>query len=174
MQKMYLSLAAWAAAMLLAGCVSSRETFEGRDPDQVWTAMVAAARTPDYREPEEEPAWIVRENEVWVDEANSRIEIFRRIERDYYKPASRHIHNDREWKITVAMTDRNPPAAKFTVRQLSIPSYAWEEARRYFDQVHAILGIAPSAAKSNDAAPTPPSTQPADSKIDIESLEPTK
>src|SRR5687767_3542074 len=98
-----------ACATSFGGCTTIRETFPGHDADQVWTAMVAAARTPDYNHPDYTQRWTVRENQVWVDEENSRIEIFRRLERDLHRPASRPLHEQREWKIQATLEERDPP-----------------------------------------------------------------
>jgi hypothetical protein len=147
--------------LALGGCVSRSETFTGQQPEQVWTALVAVARTPNYGDPDPTERWTVRENDVWVDDAGRRIEIFRRLERDLHNPASRPRHEEREWKIQVTMQDTHPPKAKLTARQLNVPAHTWKEAERYFDQVWDVLGGKPEEVKEAELAATRPDTQPA-------------
>jgi hypothetical protein len=164
------------------GCASMVETFSGHDADEVWTAMMAVARTPDYSAADPADRWTVRENHVWVDESNRRIEIFRRLERDLYQPAARHRHQQRQWKMQAALEERDPPTVRFRARQASVPAHVWEEAERYFDEVREVLeGGLPGESEARPPAPPaapvievqPPQTQPAQEQpIDIEELEP--
>ncbi len=132
--------------LFLIGCSTNRQTFEGHDADQVWTAMVAVAKTPDYTTGDPTDRWTVRENEVWVDQAENRIEIFRRVERILYRPASNPLHEDREWKLQVVLEKRDPPTVVFKARNLGVPSHAWDEADRYFAEVRDLLsGGSPKA-----------------------------
>ncbi|MCI0365319.1 MAG: hypothetical protein L0219_15730 [Phycisphaerales bacterium] len=141
------------ALLALPGCGTTvRQTFDGRDPDQVWTAMIAVARTPDYSAPDDyTQRWTVRENQVWVDQANQRIEIFRRLERMLHRPRSQPLHEEREWKLQATLEERDPPTVRFTSRQLGVPAHAWDEAERYFDEVWKVLGGKPG----QEPAPAP-------------------
>src|SRR5688572_5270240 len=140
------------ATTVLAACTTIREAFPGHEADEVWTAMVAAARTPDYNHPDYTRRWMVRENQVWVDDENSRIEIFRRVERDLYRPASKSLQEQREWKIQAALGERDPPTIRFRSRQVGVPAHAWDEAERYFDDVWELLGGRPD--EQNDPGET--------------------
>lgn len=133
------------AMVTLGGCGTTvRETFAGHDAEHVWTAMVAAARAPDYAShPDYTQRWAVRENQVWVDEPNGRIEIFRRVERDLYRPAAKHIYQERQWKLQAVLEERDPPVVRFRARQVGVPAHAWDEATRYFDEVWKVLGGRP-------------------------------
>lgn len=150
-----------AASACIGGCASQSETFTGKNPEQVWTALVAVAKTPDYRDPDPAKRWTVRENNVWVDDAEHRIEIQRKLERDLHNPASNPRHEDREWKIQVTMKPSDPPKAEFMVRNISVPAHEWDEAARYFNQVWEVLGGKPAAVKEQEAAAARPATRPA-------------
>ena len=125
---------------ILSGCTSVRETFAGHDPDQVWTALKAVASAPDYGKGDPTDRWTVRENQVWVDEQGSRIEVYRRLERELHMPGSTPQHQEREWKLRVRMIERDPPTVEFTSRQWGVPAHTWDEGARYFDEVWQLLG----------------------------------
>lgn len=121
--------------------------FEGHSEDQVWSAMVAAARTPEYED------WKVRENEVFVDEQGRRLEVYRVLKRLYVTPFSEPRKEDREWRIQIVLAqsgDGDAPAVDFTARQLAVPAHVWNEADVYFAQVRSLLGA--------PAAPAPQAT----------------
>lgn len=164
-----------------AGCTVQRMSFPGHDPEQVWTAMVAVAQTPDYGHEDYTKRWTVRANEVWIDPDRSRIEVYRRLERILHRPASRPLHERREWKFSIAMEADDPPTVTFVSRSAAIPAHVWDEAQRYFDEVWQVLGgkpLAPAfrrqpAPAVEDVEPAQPeSERPAPRTIDIESLEP--
>ncbi|MHC4108770.1 MAG: hypothetical protein ACYSTY_11855, partial [Planctomycetota bacterium] len=79
---------ALAALGCLCGCTSVKQSFPGHAPEQVWAAMVAVARTPDYEGPDPGETWTVVTNEVWLDEPEARIEIFRRLSRPVPRPGA--------------------------------------------------------------------------------------
>lgn len=132
-----LPIAAAVALVATTGCTSRTQTFEGYSDDQVWSAMVAASRTPEYED------WKVSDNEVFVDEAGRRIEVYRRLRRLYISPYSDPRKEDEEWRLQV-MLDRDDsadaPTVEFTARQITVPAHVWREADRFFAQVRALLG----------------------------------
>ena len=132
-----------AVPLLFTGCVTQTHTFEGHDADSVWTAMLAVARTPNYKSGPPAERWTVRENRVWADQEQNHIEIFRRLERILYQPASRPRYEDRQWKFQVALEERDPPSVSFTSREVGVPSHAWDEADRFFNEVWDVLGGKP-------------------------------
>lgn len=136
------------APLAAAGCAANEESYPLQSADQVWTAMVAAAERPAYDD------WHVLENDVWVDDAGRRIEIYRRL-RAYRDPPGQYSRlEDREWTFVASFEDRPPPDAptvRFDVRGWHIPSHGWEERDRYFRQVRELLAGEPSAP------PVPPS-----------------
>jgi hypothetical protein len=128
--------------ILLCGCTTTRETYRGKTADQVWAAMVAVANTPDYwNTPDVTERWHVRENAVWDDEANRRIEVFRKLERELHLPNQPVVYEKREWRFEVTMEQEDPPVVKFTSCGAEVPAHAWHEADRFFDQVWELLGI---------------------------------
>ena len=64
------------------GCTTRSQVFEGYGDDQLWTAMVASAQKPTYDD------WRVMDNEVYVDEATRRIEVYRVLKRTLVTPYS--------------------------------------------------------------------------------------
>lgn len=145
-------LAALALAAALCGCTSRSQVFEGYADDQLWTAMVATARTPEYDD------WKLTENEVFVDESGRRVEIYRVLRRTLVSPYADARRETAEWRFQVALSDEDgAPMVDFTARQAAIPAHVWTEADRYFAQMRTLLG--PPAAK---AAPSePPAAEPA-------------
>ena len=159
--RMSLTLAALAA---LAGCTTQRETFTGHNAEQVWTALVAAAQTPDYAGPTAADRWTLRENNVWVDQEQRRIEIDRLLERELHQPGAQPMHQQRHWKFQVRLEQDQPPTAAFVSRELGVPAHAWDEANRYFADVWELLG---GPAPANLHAPldlqAAPDAQPTES-----------
>ena len=150
----FLLIALW---LPLAGCVTKSHTFQGHDADSVWTAMLAVASTPNYKIGPPAERWTVRENRVWSDQEQGRIEIFRRLERILYQPASRPRYEDRQWKFQVVMEGRDPPTVSFSSREMGIPSRAWDEADRFFNEVWDVLG---GKDVEPDLPPDPSPSQP--------------
>jgi hypothetical protein len=134
-----LTLLCLALLLLSTGCTTKREVYAGYQPDVVWTAMLAVAETPDYTRGEPADRWFVRENRIWVDPDMNRIEIFRRLDRVLYQPASRPVRQDRTWKFQVMLEEHDPPTVMFRARNLGVPGHAWLEAERYFAEVREIL-----------------------------------
>ncbi len=137
------------AAFILPACTTVRQEFVGSSRDQVWRAMVAVAESPSYDD------WTVTDNDVWVDEAAQRIEIYRRLRRVIHQPASKARRENREWRFQVIFKPTDPPLATFTSRGLGVPFHAQHEAERYFQDVLELLGgipqqdEAPSSASSD-------------------------
>ncbi len=139
------------AVSMLVGCTTVHQDIAGLPSDQVWTALVAVAESPDYDD------WTVTENDVWVDEATQRIEIYRRLRRVIHQPASKARRENREWRFQVIFEPTDPPGATFTSRGLGVPSHAQDEGERYFLDVLDLLGGMPPAdeAPSTASSDTP-------------------
>lgn len=128
---------------LMAGCTSRSANFEGYADDQVWSAMVAAARTPEYDD------WKVQDNQVMVDESGKRLEIYRYLKRLYVTPFADPQKEQEEWRIQVVLSrdeSLDVPTVEFMARQVSVPAHVWREADRYFAQVRSLLGPATAPA----------------------------
>ena len=117
----------------IGGCTSMGETFERYSADQVWKAMVAVANSPGYDD------WKISANDVWVDEPNRRIEIYRELRRVLYRADAPPHREDRTWRFEVILEQSNPPQARFTSRGFSVITEARAESRRYFAEVYDVL-----------------------------------
>ncbi len=103
--------------------------------------MVKAAENPSY------PDWHVVENDVWVDDAGRRIEVYRLLRR-YVDPQSQYPRlEDRDWRFVAVLEELEPPTVSFSARGWHIPSHAWPEQEAYFDRVWSFLGGKPAAAE---------------------------
>lgn len=125
--------------LALFGCTTQSQTFEGYSDDQVWSAMVAAARAPEYDE------WKIAENETFIDEDGRRVEVYRVLRRLYVTPYSTPLDESREWRMQMVLgrdDDADAPVVDFTARQITVPAHVWAEAERYFNQVRSLLGPA--------------------------------
>ncbi len=141
------------AAMLpvvlpLAGCATVRQSFPGSTADQVWTALVVVAERPQYDD------WTVPTNEVWVDEPNRRIEVYRRLQRVLYRPGAGPHRERRTWRFEIRLEPTDPPEAVFESRGWGVPAQAQIEGGRYFSDVVNLLSGYP-------APQPPPAPQPA-------------
>lgn len=149
-----------AAAVLAAtGCTTQTQTFEGYSDEQVWSAMVAAARSPEYDD------WKIAENEMFVDEEGRRLEVYRVVRRLYVTPHSEPLKESREWRMQMVLAhddEAGAPVVDFTARQITVPAHVWAEADRYFNQVRSLLGPARGldTPPGPAAAPSAETTEP--------------
>jgi hypothetical protein len=159
-------------AVLLAfagGCTSMRRSYPGRTADEVWTAMKAVASEPNYHSEDYHKRWIVRENNVWADEQNRRIEVFRSTTRAMYQPGADPQVQNREWRFQMVLQSTDPPEVKFVSRGFSAPSWAYTEAERFFDDLGSMLAGAPTATTAPASPMTPPEPIEAiDPPVDVE------
>ncbi len=128
-----------ALTLLLAGSTTVRQEFRGSAPDAVWSALVAAAQTPQYDDLEVSERWVVTENNVWPDRESGRIEIYRRLDRVLYRPRAEPQRQRRTWRFRVIFEPDKPPSALFVSRGLAVPIQARVEADRYFEDVKNLL-----------------------------------
>lgn len=165
-------LAAGLVASLAAGCTTVTETFPDESPEQVWTALIAVAETPDYGSPDPAERWLVRRNDVWVDPEVARIEIYRVLDRVRQLPMQEPRRDSREWRLQVTFLEEPHPTATFTSRGLAIPAHAQAEAARYFADVHRLLDgeaeLVPVAVETVEVEADAPEAPP----VDLEALEP--
>lgn len=150
-----------------SGCKTVHtESFEGREPAQVWTAMKAVAQSPGYYD-----NWFVTANELAVYEEDRRIEIHRELTRDMVVPGSGPQRERRDMDQTITLVvdadegDDVEPVIKFTTAGPSIPVRDQSEAEMFFEEVWEILGGRPVEAGGNDDA-----VDDADGLIDIDEM----
>ena len=145
-------LAAALVATLAAGCTTQRASFPGQTTDQVWTALVAVAETPDYGDVPADERWSVKENSVWLDPAALRIEIYRELVRTTDLGSTRPWSRQRTWRFRVRLEPGDPPTVEFRSRGVGAPLRALEEAERFFEDVSELLGIETDADGEENAA----------------------
>ena len=126
----------------LAACGTKERVFPGHTRDQVWKAMVQAAEDPRYAD------WIVVDNEVWRDDAASRIEIRRDVRRDLMVAGSPPRREEFEWRFSASVTDATPPSVEFSTSTIVIPAHFWLQARHYLDEVERRLSGMPLEKKA--------------------------
>jgi hypothetical protein len=142
-----IALSSAALACAVAGCTSRSQVFEGYSQDQVWSAMIAAAQSPEYDD------WKIAENETFVDEDGRRVEVYRVLRRLLVTPYADPRKESEEWRLQLVLAhdmDIDAPVVDFTARQITVPAHVWREADRYFGQVRTLLGP-PEATKANKA-----------------------
>jgi len=141
-----LSTLAIIAVVSMTGCTIMEESYAGRETDQVWTAMVAVANSPDYYHD-----WFITENHVWVDDEGARIEVQRTIERDLVRSGMNPQHQKKSWQHQILLLeDESGPLVRFTSRDWGVPIQAQEEAHLYFADVWELLGGKPDPAMTDD------------------------
>lgn len=134
LSKFDLAVTALAALALLGGCTSMERSYPGHTDQQVWKAMQVVAEDPEYKD------WVVSENEVFVHEGERRIEVYRRLLREYWAPNSSPTRQEQEWRMTMQLLpDKAPPTVKITSRGPGLPAEASREADRYFDEIGKLL-----------------------------------
>jgi hypothetical protein len=126
-------------ACLATGCTTADRQFPDRDPATVWQTLIAVANEPDYDGGTPEQRWVVEENHVWVDEANTRLEIYRTVKRVLHRPGAKPLPQRQSWRFQVLFDGGEPPMARFVSRGLAVPSKAQFEAERFFSDVESLL-----------------------------------
>jgi len=124
------------------GCTTRSQVFEGYSNDQLWTAMVATAKAPQYED------WKIVENDVAANDSTRRIEVYRLIKRTVVTPYAPARPEEAEWRFEIVLAldeDLQQPMVDFTARQVTVPAHVWKEADAYFAQMRTRL-TPPAAA----------------------------
>lgn len=140
-------LAAILCLAALAGCTSATRRFPGTDAGRMWDAMVKVAREPQY------PNWKVAGNDVWIDEAQRRIQVYRHLRRVYFTPQHDPAPQQRTWRFEMRLKDSDPIEVTFISRGMALPAHAQQEADLYFAELAAALASSdaePSASSDDD------------------------
>ena len=125
-----------------AGCSVPTKQWPGENRSYLWTAMVAAAKTPDYSSDDPRKRWVVIENDVDVNTKLSRIIVKRTLSRSLKLPLQVEQIDNRDWIFIITLLPKTMPTIAFDVPEAQlIPVRSLDEAERYFSQVDAILNL---------------------------------
>jgi hypothetical protein len=138
----------------LTGCTSKRQAYPNHSPGQVWTAMQAVAESPEYDD------WHLTANEVWVDEEQARIEVYREVRRTLHRPRSKPVNQRRTWRLRFVLEDEDPPTVRVVSRGMGVPAHALQEADRYLIDVRRMLQTEYAAAVPHRPEPSPEEADP--------------
>ena len=122
----------------LSGCTTNSAVFEGRSPEQVWTVMVTVAQSPEYED------WTIMENNVWVDPNYDRVEINRRLKRDYHHPDIEPVRQIETYDMQFILERTDPPIVSATIRNPVIPVKGQEMISHFFDEMRKLLSPIPN------------------------------
>ena len=129
------------AIILLSSCSASSKTWKGYSSDEIWTAMIAVAKSPDYSADNPRNRWHVLENVVQINTEDSEIKIHRILRRSI-KLAMQSVQVDnREMILKISLENNEFPEVKF--EELSsqiIPARALNESHLFFNQLDELLG----------------------------------
>ncbi|MBC8200606.1 MAG: hypothetical protein H8E86_01070 [Planctomycetes bacterium] len=126
--------------LLLAGCTTPQHAWPNQNRDVVWTAMVAAAKAPEYNAIDPKKRWIVLANTVEVRSETGIILIRRKLARSIKLPRQVEQTDERDWFFTIQLLPGQLPKATFdTVGQTLVPARVQDEAQRYFEQVDELV-----------------------------------
>ena len=103
-----------ALGFLLTGCTTSNRGYPGYSAEQVWEAMVTAARNPTITD------WTVTSNDVWPDEKGKRIEVSRRLRRVMHSPDSDPLQELRDWRFEITLIESSSPKVSFVSRGFGV------------------------------------------------------
>ena len=122
----------------LSGCTTNTAVFDEHSPEQIWTVMVTVAQSPQYDD------WTIMQNDVWVDPNYDRIEIHRRLKRDYHQPNLEPVRQIETYDIQFILERTNPPVVTGTIRNPVIPVRGQEMIKHYFDEMRKLLSPIPN------------------------------
>ena len=126
---------------LFAGCSTPQHTWPNQNRDVVWTAMVAAAKVPDYNAVDPRKRWIVLDNTVEVNSETGVILVRRKLARSITLPLQVEQTDERQWFFTIQLLPGQRPTATFdTVGQTIVPARVHDEAQRFFKLVNELVG----------------------------------
>lgn len=156
-----------AAFLLLPGCTTNNAVFEDRSPEQVWTVMVTVAQSPEYDD------WTIMENDVWVDPNYDRVEIHRRLKRDFHHPDLEPVRQIETYDLQFILERTDPPVVTGTVRNPVIPVKGQEMIKHFFDEMRALLSPITQQSLSEPVLivePLEPEIEVTDIEIEVEDL----
>ena len=126
--------------LTLFGCALPTKHWPDENKEYVWSAMVAAAKAPDYSSHDPRKRWIVIENDVDVNNQLARIVVRRKLSRSLKLPRQNEQTDHREWFFVIKLLPEAEPTVTFDVTGYQlVPVRTLDEAERYFSQVDNLL-----------------------------------
>ncbi len=126
----------------LQACSSPTRTWVGHTSDEVWTAMIAVAQTPEYQSDNPRKRWHIFENDVIVDSDSGLISVRRVLRRSMKLPMQPVQRDDREMIFQISIKNHEPPTTEFKeISTQLVPVRTLDEAERYFNQVDDLLNM---------------------------------
>jgi hypothetical protein len=120
-------------AVLVSGCATKSAIFPDRTPEQVWTALVTVCEQPEYEK------WVLVENNVWVDANFDRVEVQRRLKRDFHRHGSPTIREDETYEMQFVLERTEPPVVTGTIRNSVVRTKGLSALDHIFDEMHDVL-----------------------------------
>ena len=131
----------FASILFIAGCSTPQHSWPKQQRTTVWTAMVAAAKSPDYNAEDPRKRSVVVENKVDVNPQIGKILVRRKLGRSLKLPRQVEQYDERDWFFTIQLLPEEIPTVTFdTVRQVMVPAQVHDEAQRYFTLIDEIVG----------------------------------
>ncbi len=149
---------AMAALSSLGGCGhSQRAEFDDRPRGEVWQAVIQSCRAPRY------PDWVVIANEVSIDEAASRVSVYRDLRRDVVEPGRAPRREERRWRFVATVSSERPTTVTLSSPDWAVPGHFWKESDHFFGQVRMRLSeMGPVLPPPGDPMGGAPGAVPAD------------
>jgi|MDTC01.3.fsa_nt_gb hypothetical protein len=124
----------------LAGCSTPQHSWPESSRDVVWTAMIAAANSPEYDDEDPRKRWVVVENFVDADASLGKILVRRKLSQSYTLPLQDPQIDERDWLFSIHLLPDQIPTATFeSARQIWVWARLQDESKRYFDVVDMLL-----------------------------------
>jgi hypothetical protein len=127
--------------LFFAGCTIPQHAWPNQHRDVLWTAMVAAANTPDYSANDPRMRWVVVTNLVETNPHTGQILIRRKLARSLQLPLQVEQNDERSWFFTIQLLPDQIPTITFdSVKQVMVPAQVHDEADRYFKLIDELVG----------------------------------
>ena len=128
-------------SLLFGGCATTmQQSYPQVDQHHLWTAMIAAAKSPTYTSSDPRNRWVVGENAVEVYLRKAQIDVKRTIHRTLQLPRQRPQRDRRDVWFSVYLLPTHPLKIEFISHTDTLfPNRNVKESNRYFSDVESIL-----------------------------------
>jgi hypothetical protein len=125
---------------VVIGCSVPTKSWPNESKDLVWTAMIAAAKTPDYSSSDPRKRWVIVNNDVVINEQLGRILVHRKLTRSLQLPRQKEQTDNREWYFVIQLIPEGEPTVTFDAQGIQlVPARIVDEANRYFLLIDEVL-----------------------------------